>query len=81
MKNLRLKLVCRKDTVQGHLRLFRVMWERGDVGDGRGYSNQISVALTPRIFRWGEDNSSRWWLVEFLFIRVHRKRSYGGIFG
>ena len=81
MSNLRLKLVGRRDTIQGHFRLFRVMWETGNVGDGLGYSNQVSVALTPRLFRWAKDNSWRYWLVECLFIRVHRKRSYGGVFG
>lgn len=80
MKNLRLKHVFRYDEIQGHFRLFRVMWEVGKVGQpGGGHSNMISVALQPRIFMW--DTEDHHWLLVFLGVRIHRKRSYGGIFG
>ena len=45
MTDLRFKRVMRYDEIQGHFRLFRVMWEIGIVGDGQGYSNMLSVAV------------------------------------
>lgn len=79
MSNLRVKSVMRYDEVQGHFRLFRVMWETGVVGKGEGHSNMVSVAVQPKVFhldRWGGS-----WLLIFCGLRVHRKRSFGGIFG
>lgn len=78
MTNLRIKRVMRRDGIQGHFRLFRVMWETGTPGDGCGYSNMVSVAIQPSLFRW--DAEGRHWLLVFLGLRIHRKRSYGGIF-
>ncbi len=78
MTGLRLKTVFRRDEIQGHYRLFRVMWERGTVGDGRGYSNMVSVALDPRLFVWNRCYGS--WLLVLCGLRLHRKRSFGGIF-
>ena len=80
MTNLRVKRVMRHDEVQGHFRLFRVMWEAGIVGDGRGHSNMVSVAVQPKIFLF-ERLSPGSWLLVLCGIRVHRKRSFGGIFG
>lgn len=77
--NLRIKKVMRLDTIQRHFRLFRIMWERGKVGDGNGYSVKLSFALEPRIFRWERQvRTDR--LVTLLWVRVHYARSYGGIF-
>ena len=45
MTDLRIKRVMRYDEIQGHFRLFRVMWEVGIVGDGQGHSNMLSVAV------------------------------------
>lgn len=36
MTNLRLKTVFRYDEIQGHFRLFRVMWEKGEPGKPGG---------------------------------------------
>ena len=79
MKNLRLKTVLRHDEIQGHYRLFRVMWERGTVGDGAGYSNMLSVAVQRKLF-WFERFGGSWLLI-ILGLRIHRKRSFWGIFG
>ena len=79
MTNLRFKRVMRRDGIQGHFRLFRVMWEKGIVGDGNGYSNMISVAVHPKLFAF-ERHSYAWMLI-LLGLRIHRKRSYGGRFG
>lgn len=79
MSNLRIKWVGRLDEIQGHFRLFRVMWERGEVGKpGGGHSNMVSVAVQPKLFRWDTEGGN--WLLIILGLRVHRKRSYGGVF-
>jgi hypothetical protein len=81
MRNLRLKWVGRRDEIQHHFRLFRVMWEVGVPGQpGGGHSNMLSVALQPKLFQWGEGHSFRGWFLVILGVRLHRKRSYGGIF-
>lgn len=77
--NLRIKKVMRLDTIQRHFRLFRIMWERGKVGDGNGYSAKLSVGLEPQISRW-ERQAGTDWLVTVVGVRVHYCRSYGGIF-
>jgi len=79
MTNLRLKVVLRHDEIQGHFRLFRVMWETGVVGSGAGHSNMVSVAVQPTLFRWERLCAFSWRLV-LLGVRIHRKRSFGGIF-
>ncbi len=79
MTNLRCKLVMRHDEIQGHYRLFRVMWEVGTVGDGQGYSNMISVSLRPKLFLFERPSPGSWLLV-VCGTRIHRKRSYGGRF-
>ncbi len=79
MKNLRIKRVLRRDGPQGHFRLFRVMWETGVVGDGQGHSNMVSVAVQGALFKF-ERVSPGSWLLVLCGIRIHRKRSFGGIF-
>lgn len=80
LKNLRCKRVLRFDEIQRHFRLFRVMWERGEVGFGSGgYSVKLSVALHPRLLAWRRDGGPSWCLI-LLGVRVHYARSYGGIF-
>lgn len=79
--NLRLKTVFRRDEIQCHFRLFRVLWERGEVGFGNGgYSAKLSVALTPRLWRFSR-NESHDLLITILGLRIGYTRSYGGIFG
>ena len=78
--NLRFKKVMRKDEIQGHFRLFRFMWERGQPGiPGGGHSNMVSIAVEPRLFNFHRDGERHWQLT-LLGIRVHRKVSYGGKF-
>lgn len=78
VRNIRIKRVMRWDDTIRTLRLCRVMWERGTVGDGQGYSSKLSFALTPKLFRWEREWAG--WIVTILGIRIHHKRSYGGIF-
>jgi hypothetical protein len=60
------------------LRLFRVTWTRGTVGDGNSYSAKFSVALRPVLFSVRQEWQSV--CVTVLGLRVHFQRSYGGIF-
>ena len=78
-KNFRMKWVGRYDEIQGHLRLFRIMWETGTPGDGKaGHSNMISVAVQRKLLSLNVRPGSA--CIIILGIRVHRKISYGGIF-
>jgi hypothetical protein len=72
------KSVMRLDRRSNLVRLFRVMWDRGTVGDGKGYSNQFSVALRPAWFRWHRETDH--WFVTVLGVRFHYARSWGGRF-
>lgn len=58
-------------------RLGRLVWNTGNVGDGKGYSTKLSFALTPKLFRWYREPSHVWTLV-VLGVRVQRSTSYGG---
>lgn len=73
MKNLRFKFVGRFDEIQRHLRLFRIMWERGTPGVD-GYSAKLAVGLQPKIFHWDDGR------LTLFGLRVHYCRSYGGVF-
>lgn len=78
MANIRAKIVLRKDEIQRHFRLFRIMWETGTVGDGHGYSNMVSIAVQPKLFLWSRCGGT--WLIVLCGVRIHRKRSFWGIF-
>jgi len=78
--SLRFKSVMRFDEIQNHLRLFRLMWERGTPGvPGGGYSAKLAIGLRPRIFH-REREYGKAFLFTILGLRVHYSRSYGGIF-
>jgi len=73
---MKLKLVLRVAPWSRHLRLFRVSWPRGLVGEG-GYSTMVSFGLKARIFYFGRDCEG--WRIVFLGLRVHYERSRGSI--
>lgn len=78
--SLRFKRVLRFDGIQKHLRLFRLMWERGTPGvPGGGYSAKLAIGLRPRIFE-REREYGKAFLFTILGLRIHYSRSYGGIF-
>ena len=78
--SLRFKSVLRFDEIQNHLRLFRLMWERGRPGEpGGGYSAKLAIGLRPRLFH-REREYGKAFLLTILGLRVHYSRSYGGIF-
>ncbi len=73
---LRYKSVMRLDRANRIFRIGRFLWTVGKVGDGEGYSNKFSIALTPKLVSW---HRGRWeWIVTVLGIRLHRQRAYGG---
>jgi len=76
---MKFKKVCTRDG--GLIRLFRVMWIRGTVGDGKGYSCSFSVGLFPKVFRWehGSTVLADEWRLWFCGLRLHFQRSFGGI--
>lgn len=57
------------------LRLFRVVWSRGHLGNG-GYTAKVSFALMPKLLQFKRGYWSL--LVVLLGVRVHYMRSYGG---
>lgn len=78
MNRLRFKAVFRRDPDARMIRLFRVMWETGTVGDGDGCSNSLTFALQPALFQLEREFGG--WLLILAGLRIHRKRSFGGIF-
>lgn len=80
---MRLKWVFRRDEIQRHFRIARLMWERGEVGFGNGgYSAELTFALRPSLFSWTprRDIGFNGFLLTVLGIRIHYERSYGGIY-
>ncbi|NTG07134.1 hypothetical protein [Rhizobium rhizogenes] len=78
--SLRFKSVLRFDEIQKHLRLFRLIWERGRPGvPGGGYSAKLAIGLRPRLFE-REREYGKAFLFTILGLRIHYSRSYGGIF-
>lgn len=65
--------------------LFRVNWEtlfpNSFVGDGKSYSNKISVGLSPHWFKLDRVSWSHDFELYVLGLRIHYARSYGGTFG
>lgn len=75
---MQIKPVMRWDSTQRKLRLFRLMWRRGIVGDGKGYSAKAAVSVTPRLFGFVRDFDG--WRLTLLGVQVHHVKSWGGIF-
>lgn len=71
--------IFRFDAIQRHLRVARITWQRGRVGDGEGYSGKFSIALAPRVFEWSNLAAHDWCFTVF-WLRLHYARSYGGVF-
>jgi len=76
VSDMHFKKVMRWDKYARIFRLGRFLWTVGKVGDGKGYSNKLSIALTPKLFRWKMERNE--WFLTVLGIRFHRQRAYGG---
>ena len=78
--SLRGRWVLRFDEIQRHFRLLRLVWERGEVGFGKGgYSAKLALALEKRWFQFERGNTHHM-LMTLLGLRISYARSYGGIF-
>lgn len=75
---MRFKSIMRFEPFQRKFRLFRVMWERGMVGDGVGYSAKVVLSLVPAIASYSINSSEL--RVTLFGLSLHYRRSYGGIF-
>ncbi len=73
---MRLKRVMQSDGKK--LRLCRLMRDVGNVGDGNGYSEKLTLSLACRLLGWSSDWHE--WRLTLLGVEVHYKRSYGGRF-
>jgi hypothetical protein len=75
---VRLKVVGRYDPTNRLVRLARLVWTRGVVGDGKGYSAKLSIGLRPCWFMWRGEYDG--WLLTVLGFRLHYVKAWGGIF-
>lgn len=75
---MKLKPIMTWSPSERKLRLVRLIWERGTVGDGKGYSAFFSLALMPRLFL--VERTFFKFRVVILGISLHWRRSYGGRF-
>lgn len=74
---MKFKWVGRIDSTQKILRLFRLMWTRGTVGNGYGYSSKFTLAMSRKPF--GFHREFREVFLTIFWLRFHLQRSYGGI--
>jgi hypothetical protein len=70
--------VFRYDPTWPKVRLFRIVWNVGVVGDGEGYSRKLAFALRPRLFEWRRGCDE--WRLVVLGIEVHARTAWGGRF-
>jgi hypothetical protein len=75
---VKLKRVCRWDSAARLYRVGRLTYDRGDVGDGEGYSVKVSLGLTPKFLRYRRELFG--WILTVCGVRLHYRRSYGGRF-
>lgn len=77
MRNLRIKKVLRLSRPERKFRLFRFMWERGQMMHG-GYSAKLAVSLVPKLIEFKFDANG--WRATLIGIQAHLRRNYGGLF-
>lgn len=75
---MRFKPVMTWSGAERKARLFRVTWERGAVGDGKGYSAKLAVSLVMKLAEWKRYADG--WRVTVAGLSLHYRRSYGGRF-
>jgi len=80
LTNLRFRRVMTWSADERKVRLFRIVWERGVVGDGRGYSAFLSLGLIPRLAAFQRKPTFCELRVTLLGVALHYRRSYGGRF-
>jgi len=78
MKKLIVKPVLRFSKRDKLFRIFRVVYNKGNVGDGKGYSAKVSLALMPVLVGFRKELFG--FTLCFLGFRLHHKKAYGGYF-
>ena len=79
MSGLRLRTVFTYSPAEQKTRLFRLIWERGNVGDGNGYSAKLSFSVRPRLWECTLPRKCDW-DITVCGLRVYYTRAYGGKF-
>ena len=74
-----IKPVFRYSASERMVRLLRLTWDRGNVGDGRGYSNKLSVGLQKSLFYFDKQVCGCWRMT-LLGLHLSRQKSFGGHF-
>jgi hypothetical protein len=74
---LRVRRVLRYDPHQRLVRVARAVWQRGTVGDGRGYSAALSLSLCRVPFDWHREWNA--WFLVVAGVRLHYRRDWGCI--
>lgn len=75
---MKFKSVMTWRSAERKVRLFRVMWERGTVGDGKGYSAKLAASLVPKLMEIKRQADG--WRATLAGLSLHYRRSYGGRF-
>lgn len=78
LHHLKFKWMRRYSPQEKVLRLARIMWQRGRVGDGKGYSAKFTISLCRRLLSFEPNRGSGWYLIAF-GLRIHFQKSWGGI--
>lgn len=74
-------------TIRREITLHRFYWNVGNVGDGKGYSNKISIKLIADWRAWyvgacwtwaGPDHLYIFLMLPMVGIKIHWARSWGG---
>jgi len=74
---MKIKKVMSCDASRLLYRIGRIVWQKGCVGDGKGFSAKISLALTPLFFKKKFSFNERELCI--FGVRIHYVKSYGGI--
>lgn len=74
--SFRARWIGRYDPHGRVLRIARLVWQRGVVGDGDGYSTKLTVALRPSLFSFRGQRDD--WCLTLAGLRLHLRRAYGG---
>lgn len=75
---MKLKTVFTWDPKHIKVRLFRLLWQHGVVGDGSGgYSAKLSINIVPVLL--GFEREYFGWRLTILGLQFHHLKAYGGI--
>jgi hypothetical protein len=73
---MKLKSVMTVSKPEKKVRLFRLIWERGTVGDGKGYSAKLAVSMVPILVQFRRYSDG--WRAALAGLSLHYRRAYGG---